>query len=147
MKVNKFTPAEIEFSGATLLSADEAKTLLTKEERKYKDSWWLRTPGYFSNCACIVYHYGDVYDDGYSVSFGNFGIRPALQISNLGSFNVGDIFSIGKYYFKIISPELAWMYLQDIGKDYFDNKSNNYETSHVKEIVNSWFEKLKEDTI
>ena len=149
MNVNKIVvneiPSEIEFSGATLLSADEASTLLTEQEKKYKAPWWLRTPGFNSYNACNIY-YGSVDIFGSNVDY-YCCIRPALQISNLGSFNVGDIFSIGEHYFKIISPELAWLYKQDIGEDHFDYESNNYETSHVKEIVDSWFEKLKDETI
>ena len=134
------------FTGATLLSANEAITLLTKEERKYKYPWWLRTPSYSSDPGYFVHYNGHVHRDGDYVNNYN-GIRPALVISNLGGFKVGDIFSIGEYKFKIISPTLAWMYLQDIGKDYFDDKSNDYETSHVKQIIDAWFEKLKDEMI
>ena len=134
----------LEFKGATLLSSDEASTLLTEQERKYIIGWWLRTPGNHSYYMCYVYGDGNVCRYGINVSYDR-GIRPALQIANLGNFKVGDIFSIGDYYFKIISPTRAWMYLQDIGTDYFDEKSNNYKASHVKQIIDSWFKELKEE--
>ena len=135
---------KLEFKGATLLSSDEASTLLTEQERKYIIGWWLRNPGRLSCGACYVHSDGTVDYYGFNVT-NNIGIRPALQICNLGEFKVGDIFSIGKYYFKIISPELAWMYKQNIGFDIFDKESKNYETSHVKQIVDSWFENLKKE--
>lgn len=134
------------FTGATLLSANEAITLLTKEERKYKYPWWLRAPSKGSYLECLVNLYGDIYFKGCLVSY-SCDIRPALIISNLGGFKVGDIFSIREYDFKIISPTLAWMYFQDIGADYFDDKSNDYETSHVKQIIDAWFEKLMDEMI
>ena len=142
----KYFNTQLEFSGTTLLSADEAKSLLTEQERKYKYHWWLRSPGYYSYYAVGINYYGDVIRTGYHVNYG-YCIRPALQIANLGDFKVGDVFSIGEYYFKIISPELAWLYKQDIGTDYFDEKSNNYVASHIKAVIDSWFEKLKEEMI
>lgn len=140
----KYYDTTLTFIGAILLSDDEANTLLTKEERKYKDHWWLRTPGLGSSHVCYVYDEGNVSRYGINVSYVS-GIRPALIISNLGDFKVGDIISIGKYYFKIIEPQMAWLYKQDIGTYHFDVKSNNYETSHVKQVVDTWFEKLKKE--
>ena len=134
----------LEFKGATLLSSEEAFTLLTEQERKYLIGWWLRTPGNHSYYACCVYGDGNVCGYGINVSYVS-GIRPALIIFNLGDFKVGDIISIGKYYFKIIKPQMAWLYKQDIGTDYFDVKSNNYEASYVKQVIDSWFEKLKKE--
>ena len=140
----KYYNTSLEFIGAILLSVDEAMCYLSKEERNYKNHWWLRTPGIHSYYACYVYNEGKVSRYGINVCY-NSGIRPALQICNLGEFKVGDIFSIGKYYFKIISPELAWMYKQNIGFDIFDKESKNYETSHVKQVVDAWFEDLKKE--
>ena len=134
----------LEFKGAIILSTLEASKFLTKESREYKTSMWLRNPGHHDKFACYVDFFGTVSYSGGSI-YDADGIRPALQICNLGSFNVGDIFSIGEYYFKIISPELAWLYKQDIGFDIFDKESNNYETSHVKRVVDAWFEELKKE--
>ena len=128
----------LKFKGATLLYADEASNLLTEQERKYRIEWWLRTPGNISDYVCYVHGNGCVHYIGSPVR-SNFGIRPALQICNMGGFNVGDIFSIGKYYFKIISPELAWMYNQEIGSSIFDRKYNYYMGSHIKNIVDAWY--------
>ena len=141
----KYYNTQLEFSGTTLLSADEVESLLTEQERKYKCHWWLRSPGYYSNYAGGVNYYGDVIRTGYHVNYG-YCIRPALQIANLGDFKVGDVFSIGEYYFKIISPELAWLYKQDIGS-YSFGKDNDYDTSLAKEVVVSWFKELKEEMV
>ena len=140
----KYYDTSLEFIGAILLSVDEAMCYLSKEERKYKNHWWLRTPGIHSYYTCYVYNEGNVSRYGINACY-NSGIRPALIISNLGDFKVGDIISIGKYYFKIIKPQMAWLYKQDIGTDYFDVKSNNYEASYVKQVIDSWFEKLKKE--
>ena len=136
----------LEFTGATLLSVDEAMCYLSREDRENYVEWWLRTKGEWSDAASYVFVNEIISNVGIDIKRQN-AIRPALIISNLGEFKVGDIFSIGEYYFKIIRPQMAWMYQQDIGFDIFDNESNNYETSHVKEIVDSWFEKLKDETI
>lgn len=130
----------IEFSGATLLSADEASTLLTKQEKNYEKYWWLRTPGSHSIYACCIGHNGNVRHYGNNIH--NYtNIRPALIISKLGDFKVGDYFSIGEYEFKIISPELAWLHKQDIGNSIF-GETNDYESSKVKIYVDKWYESI-----
>ena len=150
MKVKKLKTVEVEsdiaFNGATLLSLDEAKNFLTEVERMYSLCWWLRSPGINSYNACYVGYYGNVENIGSYVSYCS-GTRPALQIANLGDFKVGDCFLIGEYEFKIISPTLAWLYKQDIGKTFFGT-TNDYEKSHVKKVIDSWYETLlKEETI
>lgn len=150
MKVKKLKTVEIEsditFNGATLLSLDEAENFLTEVERMYSFCWWLRTPGYFSSNVCIVDFDGSILSNGDGADYYN-GIRPALVISNLGDFKVGEMFNIGSYQFKIISPNLAWLYKQDIGEIVF-GITNDYEKSHAKKVVDSWYETLlKEETI
>ncbi len=44
------------------------------------DWWWLRTPGYDGNDAANVYYNGGVDRDGYMVSYGEGGLRPALYL-------------------------------------------------------------------
>lgn len=46
--------------------------------------WWLRSPGYSSDCAAGVDIDGCVDYDGYYVSYGSNAVRPALWI-NIGS--------------------------------------------------------------
>ncbi|MBE5933388.1 MAG: hypothetical protein E7263_08220 [Lachnospiraceae bacterium] len=56
-----------------------------REGEVYWDSaWWLRSPGDESDIACIIggNGWGDLFGEG--VSYGNYGVRPALHI-NLSS--------------------------------------------------------------
>ena len=139
----KYYNTSLGFSTATLLSVNEVMTLLTPKDRRYPYSWWLRTSGSCSNSTCFVSHLSQIHSDGTCDAYVS-AIRPALIISNIGEFKVGDIFSIGDYYFKIISPKLAWLYKQNVGC-YTFGKDNDYNTSLAKEIVDSWFKKLKEE--
>lgn len=139
--IEKTEEAEIEFSGAILLSKDEAEFLLSKEEREYKAYWWLRTPGGSNKTMCDVNIYGYIsYNSGY-VYITDSSIRPALIVSNLGNFHVGDTFYLDKWEFKIISPTLAWLHKQDIGESMFGD-TDDYMTSRVKKIVDEWYTKL-----
>ena len=151
MKVDKIfeitIEEKLEFTGATLLSIEEAEALLTIEERAYDKRWWLRSPGYFSFSIANVYYVGNVNYYGYGVNYSNACVRPALQIKNLeySTLEIGDRFKMGDYEFKIISDNLAWMYKQDIGQYAFNKdyeKGNNYETSDVKKFIDKWFRLL-----
>ena len=137
------TLRNLKINGATLLSVEEAENLLTMEDRKYRCWWWLRSPGDFSDCAASVYGGGDVYYRGYGVDSEGDCVRPALKISNLQSSNllIGDVFEVGDWKFKVISENLAWLYEQDIGSHRFDEETNIYEQSEIKQIVDNWFEK------
>lgn len=147
MKVNKIIKStveeELKITGATLLSIEEAE-ILTEKERKYTSQWWLRSHGTFSYYATLVHDDGYISSIGYHVDNNYTCVRPALTINNLKSSNleIGDIFEIDGYEFKIISKNLAWMYKQDIGCYAFNEdygKGNNYITSNVKKFVDKWF--------
>ena len=43
--------------------------------------WWLRSPGFFRNCAAAVYYDGSVDHLGSDVDYGNDCVRPALWIN------------------------------------------------------------------
>ena len=133
----------LKINGATLLSIEEAESLLTKEELKYRYWWWLRSPGNLSKYAALVYNDGGVGYNGISVIYGDSCVRPALKISNLQSSNlsIGDVFEVGDYKFRIISENLAWLYEQNIGQLRFDEETNIYEQSEIKQFVDNWFEK------
>ena len=133
----------LKIHGATLLSVEETENLLTREERKYHCWWWLRSPGISSDGAAGVGNGGDVYCNGYGVYGDDDCVRPALQISNLESSNllIGDVFEVGDYKFRIISEDLAWMYEQDIGDHRFDEETNVYGQSEIKQFVDDWFER------
>lgn len=151
MKVNKIfeltVEEKLEFTGATLISIEEAKEYLTKREREYDFWWWLRSPGNNSSSAALVVSGGSIGGGGDYVNYTMACVRPALQIKKLESsyFEIGDTFKMGDYEFKIISENLAWMYKQDIGCYAFNEdlkKGNNYKTSDVKKFIDKWFRLL-----
>ncbi len=139
-----YTKENLGITGAILLSTEEAEELLTKEERKYYNCWWLRSPGYDGYVACVEED-GNIYKYGFDIypgeNFRGKAVRPALEIFNLenSSLKIGDVFKIGKYKFKIISPELAWLYRQKIGTEHFDKHSNLYENSSIGSFVDDWY--------
>ena len=146
-------------------------TLLSKEEYlEHKDKitgvhnhWWLRSPGidYFSHAtndyfAAFVFGVdGHVDERGYDVDEA-LCVRPALCIGDLKSLQVGDKFKLAKQRWTIISDKYA---LCDniIGKSAFSKKDwytdygnylcydkkglSDYETSDVKQYVESWAKK------
>ena len=143
--------ANIHPLSARLLTAREAGTLLTEEERAYICWWWLRSPGYtqnyavYVNCDGSVDYYGSrvYYDDGY--------VRPALQLWDryTAGYNIGDKFKFGGKWFKVISRDLAFC-LEDIGRccfrdDYEAADANDYEASDIKKFVDAWFEEAMKD--
>ena len=135
---------ELNIVGATLLSTEEAETLLSREERKYEDWWRLRSPGTDSSHAAGVDYLGSVNYFGLDVYRNDVAVRPALQIKDLRSSNlkVGDRFEFGGKLFRIISDELAFCE-EDIGYHRFDAETNVYEQSEIKKFVDAWFEKAK----
>ena len=130
--------------GVTLLTVDEAKSL-SRDQRLVEDIWWLRSPGYIDyEAACVFGTDGLVYGLGYNVSW-KLGVRPALQIANLESSNLGlgDSFGFAGYTWTIISNDKA---LCDdvIGysvfrEDWEAEDANNYEASDVKKYLERWF--------
>lgn len=142
--ITKTETKELDISGATLLSIEEYK--------KYKDmipechgNWWLRSPGYGSSNAAVVFGDGTGSYYGRYVNIDDFAIRPALKISNLVDVRVGDIVKFDGKTFTVISPKYA---LCDtaIGHGAFRKErnaadANVYEASDVKKFVDEWFEK------
>jgi hypothetical protein len=140
------------FKRATLLSTDEAESLLTKKEKAYHDWWWLRSPGMYQHYAANVTSGGSVNYYGDRVNYVYDCVRPALII-NLKSSNykIGDTFKFGNKAFKIISDNSAFC-LEDIGTHCFREDpeapdANDYDASDVKKFIDAWFEKtLKEES-
>ena len=147
MFVNKITTERksLEITGATLLSVEEAKKLDSACLKVFGacDAWWLRSHGFYAyNAACVFGEYGIVTSDGDGVGE-ELGVRPALIISNLGDFEVGDKFEVGEYAFTIISDDYALC--DDIigsspfREDYEADDANDYEASDIKKYVDDWF--------
>lgn len=145
MKVEKIVveTEELEITGATLLSVEEAEKL-PKRYRKYPYLWWLRSPGTSRDSATDVYRDGSISILGNEVS-NEDAVRPALKIENLESSNlkIGDVFVFGEKRFGIIDDNIA-LCLEDIGTCAFRNgwrakDANDYEKSDVKKFVDDWF--------
>jgi len=138
--------AELEITGATLLTVEEAKKLPSRL-RVYKNWWWLKTQGYPSWNATLVTKFGYINDIGVDIGMDGT-VRPALEISNLKSSNlkIGDTFEFGCGRFEIISDNRAFC-LEDIGESHFNHyiegeldDFNDYEKSDIKKkIVDEWF--------
>ncbi len=136
----------MEIKSATLLTNQQAKTLLTQEEREDENWWWLRIP---NNDPCTVAIVGK---DGL-ISYCDYNkldeygrVRPALNIE-APKDEVGSMFRFGDIYFKILSENLAFC-MQDIGNALFkENLSDEnvyvYETSDIKEFIDNWFKEAK----
>lgn len=142
MQIEKLVrkPCELEITGATLLSVDEASTLLTENDRACGSWWWLRSPGFYQNLTAFVRSDSSVDAYGFYVRGGRGGVRPALKIENLVSANlkIRDEFYIGGQRFTIISGHLAFCE-STIGHMRFDAMNNDYETSEIKKYVDDWF--------
>lgn len=157
MKVKKIIritqTEELEITGITLLSAEEAKQLDNELLRKSKlGFWWLRSPGdYGIGAAFVDGDYGLVNAHGLSV-LDEFGVRPALRISNLSSFNfhINDKFDFAGYTWTIISNDYALCddYIGEhcFRKEWKAKDANDYEASDIKKYIENWYkENMKEN--
>jgi hypothetical protein len=140
-----------EIEGATLLTVEEAKEL-SKNISLAERNWWLRSPGGFDDWAAFVFgDDGHVDDDGYFV-YEEFGVRPALRISNLESsdLQVGDKFIFGGQSWTIISDDKALcddvMGESVFCRDLCAKDANVYEASDVKKFVDDWYANAKNYT-
>ena len=157
MKVKKIivstTEHDIDITGATLFTIEEAKKLPEKS-RKYNKWWWLKSP-----CGFDSYHSSCVYTDGFISDFGEYvnyncvACRPVLTISNLESagLKIGDTFEFGGQKFEIISDDKAFC-LGDIGTCVFrkDNEApdaNVYEKPDIKKYIDDWFKNSKQENV
>lgn len=140
---------KLEITGATLLSAKEAKNL-NKEILKADENWWLRSCGHRDGLAACVFGdrgYADYF--GYLVNY-SYGVRPALEISNLESSNlkIGDTITFGEHDFTIISDKYALcneiVDKRVFREDYVAEDANDYEASDIKKFVDDWFIRIKE---
>lgn len=140
--------AELEITGATLLTVEEAKKLPSRL-RVYKNWWWLKTRGNQNYNVTVVSKFGYINENGVCTDWDKGAVRPALEISHLklSNLKIGDTFDFGCRRFEIISDNRAFC-LEDIGDDYFNHciegeldDFNDYEESDIKKkIVDEWFD-------
>lgn len=141
------TVSGIKIRGATLLSESDLSLYPNCVNRNYKlGSWWLKTAKPMNRNNIIAY-VNDVGDVNYMTANHSAYIRPALKIKlSKDSLGIGDIFSIGPYEFRIITPYLAWLYDQNIGIGCFKRDSADkkvaYFNSDIRKRVNTWYKEL-----
>ena len=139
--------ADLDITGATLLTKEEAKEL-PKKLLSHDAWWWTKSPSRYSDGAICVSSYGYVNNNGTGVlSAGK--VRPVLTISNLefSGLKIGDTFEFGGQKFEIISNDKAFC-LGDIGQCAFRTglRVNVYEKSDIKKFVDEWFERSKKES-
>ena len=152
MKIDKIVTSTIEqeaqFIGMTLLSKEEYK-LYAENIPAVNFWWWLRSPGNLSNRASIVGivgcldDYGNVYDTIGSV-------RPALFLNPLfSSLEVGDKFKFYNHNWTMIANEYALcdeaFCKMKFRKNRQEENANIYNTSGIKEYLDSEWAKMKDD--
>lgn len=154
MKVKKIivstTEHDIDITGATLFTIEEAKKLPEKS-RKYNKWWWLKSCGSRSFRSSCVYDDGFINEFGEYVNYNCVACRPVLTISNLESsgLKMGDVFEFGGKEFEIISNDKAFC-LGDIGISVFNHDwkaddANVYEKSDIKKYIDDWFKNSKQE--
>ena len=113
--------------------------------------WWLRSPGiYFDldaniNCdsnATIVLDMGYASNWGRSIDYDRGGIRPALTVANLPSLKIGETVEVLGFMAQYVGDNKVLL-CEPIFEGRFDSKSNDYETSEVKQKIDEWFKRMK----
>ena len=132
---------DVDITDITLLSIEEYEEC--KEYIPHVSHWWwLRSPGYLSSTAAYVLSDGGVYDCGLLVYNAESGVRPALRISNLESFNLGDKFSLAELEWTVISKDLAlcdsFIGTMPFRSDWQAEDANIYDKSDIKKWLDSW---------
>jgi len=143
MKITYYEPREIELEieDISLLTTDEAGKL-PEEIREYREWWWLKTAGDDTDRAAYVDSGGFVDCHGDDVCCGTYAVRPAVTIRNLESLNfeIGDPLMIQGEEYVYIGNNRA-LYNDEVTYDKFDEVSNDYEKSLIKQVVDKWLEK------
>lgn len=97
--------------------------------------WWLRSPGYYEYTAISVLNSGLIDENGRIVGAVSTPVRPAFRINNLES-EIGSKIIVGKTWCTVVDEGLV---LADnpICNHRFDKNSNIWESSELKEFINS----------
>ena len=123
-------------SEVTLLSIGEwQKAKEIKSVPRFIGWWWLHSPGNYSTLATSVYSSGVTNDYGDDVKYDLGRVRPAFKIPNLKS-EIGSKIFVENTLCTVIDTDYA---LSDIAvcQHRFDKESNDYETSEIKQFINS----------
>ena len=131
--------------------------LLSNEEYEYykKDIplitgwWWLQSPGPDSYSTACIFDTGFVYHHA-CVSSGNGAVRPALNLEHLKSkiYGAGYRLVNGRFPYRFTWAGVTWRTLGEdptaiaempIFYSKFDDKSNNYETSFIRNKLLTWY--------
>lgn len=132
IEIKQFDISEID--EITLLSIEEVEKI-PQSIRACGRRWWLRSPGYNQKFVAYVYDDGDINENGDFIYFDTNTVRPVFKISNLES-NIGAPIRINKTWCTVIDKGLV---LADnpICNHRFHEKSNEWESSELKEFINS----------
>ena len=125
-----------DISEITLLSIREwNKAKEIKSVPRFIGWWWLCSPGYYSTLATCVYGSSITNDYGDDVKYDFGRVRPAFKIPNL-KLEIGSKIFVENTLCTVIDTDYA---LSDIAvcQHRFDKKSNDYETSEIKQFINS----------
>jgi len=130
--------ALLKIEDITLLSLEEVKDI-PESILKYHGCWWLRSPGHNQYGAAFVIYDGSVNYFGYGVHDDDRAVRPALRISNLESLEleVGDIVGLKgvDVEWVVVSDEYLLCADNSFGVHRFDEESNDYENSDIKDYI------------
>ena len=127
-----------------LLSIEEAREL-PKSAMRYEASWWLRSPGYISYKAAYTNLGGGIVDVGNNVFYGSRAVCPSLKISNPKPSNLElyKKYNVNNEFIGVYIGDNKFLYKGEVIRHRFDEKSNNYETSEIKQFLNNWLKELQ----
>ncbi len=143
MKITYYEPREIELEieDISLLTTAEAADL-PEEIREYREWWWVKTRGVDIGCAPLVDRDGFIDYLGDDVCCDTYAVRPVVTIRNLESLNlkIGDPLVIKDEKYVYIGNNRA-LYNDEVNYSKFDEVSDDYEKSLIKQVVDKWLEK------
>lgn len=124
-----------------LLSIEEYNKYKKRIPHKYCCRW-LRSPGYNSNYAAIVYNDGSADNGGGVIEAHDVAVRPAIKFNNTALRARGELFTKYGTTWVVIDPfeqiAIAENPIHFMG---FDRFSNDYESSDVRAFLRLWSDK------
>jgi len=140
--------------GITLLSTEEAEKL-PRWLLANGNGWWLRSPGYVRNGAACVFTDGTVFRLGFDVHYDDICVRPVIKVNlkpylplivkgRIQPLVIGETVRVFFKQAQYIGNDMVLL-CESIAFHRFDEKSNDYENSEIKEFLENWLkEQLKE---